>query len=303
MGFFQKLKAVFTSDSNSHSASKNGDMIKVSTQTPTMNKQVFNQNKINLEEGILRLEEAKCPYCQHQLEKPPSRKRKCLSCKNDMYVRTLPYIDEKDKIRVLVTEEKADKIDITWAKINGTYNDMMKERKQYEQMKQELYRAWGNEPSESDINWHLMINKRIEHYNNQQWGLYRNTTLSMAEHLYKLKKYELAFIMYLEVLYIDVNGPNNAGKINGRYEFEVRANFMPFNPKDKGNTFVAPAILKRVNFIRTSKHPIDSEKIKELFMYQCEQVHHSLNLPITPQEAWDKLKDEITDNKNNNEIL
>jgi hypothetical protein len=296
MSFFQKLKALFTFDNKNLPTDKNESLFKVSIETSTMDKQVFNQNKISLEKGIFRLEEAKCPYCHYQLEKPPSRKRKCPQCKNDMYVRTLPYIDEKDKVRVVVTEEKAEKIDIAWAKISGTYDDIMKERKRYEDIKQELHQAWGKEPSESDINWHLMMKERIEHANNHQWGLYRNTTLRMAEHLYRLKKYELSLRIYIEVLYIDVNGPNNAGKINGRYEFEVRENFKPFNPKDRGSAFVAPAIVKRVNLIRTSKHPMDNEQVKELFMHQCEQVYSSLELPLTPEEAWKKLKNEIINN-------
>lgn len=67
----------------------------------------------------------------------------------------------------------------------------------------------GIEPSESDIEWHLLLDELIEHAKNNQWGLYSNTILRMAEHLYKLKEFDQSLRKYLNVLYLDINGPNN----------------------------------------------------------------------------------------------
>ncbi|WP_342026101.1 hypothetical protein AADC60_10570 [Cytobacillus pseudoceanisediminis] len=184
MGFFQKIKGFLVSDKNPPLTRRDEQgFVTMSNGSAAGEERVFSQNRFYIEEGILKLEEGKCPYCGYELENPPSRKRNCPSCKNDMYVRTLPYVDEAKKVRVLVTEEKAEKIDIAWAKIAGTYEELIKDKKRFEEMKQQLFNAWGTVPSDSDVNWHLMMNNRIEHYNNQQWGLYRNTTLRMAEHL------------------------------------------------------------------------------------------------------------------------
>ena len=54
---------------------------------------------------------AVCPYCKVQLAKRPQRKKKCPSCGNFIFVRTLPTTREK----VLATEAEARRIDEEWA--------------------------------------------------------------------------------------------------------------------------------------------------------------------------------------------
>ncbi|MFB5269631.1 hypothetical protein ACE41H_22990 [Paenibacillus enshidis] len=83
-----------------------------------------NLGNTSLEEGMLLLEDAKCPYCHSNFEKPLSRKKACPVCRQDVFVRTLPFKNEKDRIRVAVTEQKAKNIDIAWAKEKGAYDEM-----------------------------------------------------------------------------------------------------------------------------------------------------------------------------------
>jgi Zn finger protein HypA/HybF involved in hydrogenase expression len=52
--------------------------------------------------------EAICPYCNTLLNKIPILKTKCPHCKNSIFVRK----SNDSKIRTLVTEEKAQQIDI-----------------------------------------------------------------------------------------------------------------------------------------------------------------------------------------------
>ncbi|PLS17636.1 hypothetical protein CVD28_11640 [Bacillus sp. M6-12] len=281
MSIFKKLKS-FLSPQGKRS------------QNFTNIKNIKPEYKFGTDTGLIHLERAECPYCAFTLEKPPSRKKKCPKCSQEMYIRTLPFDEGEEKIRVIATETMAEHLDVEWAKKNGTYDEWQKEKKRHAKMKQELSNNWGKEASESDVEWHLLMNERILHANNQQWGLYRNTTLRMAEHLYKLKKYELSLRTYLEVLYIDVNGPNNAGKINGQYEFHVRQDFRPFNPNDKSNTFLAPGVVKRVLIITSKRFPMDKESLQELFMHQCDNVFKALALLLTPEEAWSLIKSEIT---------
>ncbi|MFD0619681.1 hypothetical protein ACFQZR_19620 [Paenibacillus sp. GCM10027629] len=238
----------------------------------------------SLEPGMTLLEDAECPYCHSKFEKPLSRKRACPLCQQNVYVRTLPFRNEKEKVRVVVTEQQAENIDIAWAKENGTYDDMKREIQKYEVMKVSLNKAWGKEPSGSDIEWHLLMDELIEHGNNNQWGLYRNTTLRMAEHLYKLKKYELSLRSYLNVLYLDLNGPNNAGFMNGKPDLDARA----FDPREP-NTFIAPGIIKRIVLLKEKRVPINEEEVKKLFIEEASQVYASIKTPLTPEKAWQSL--------------
>jgi hypothetical protein len=56
---------------------------------------------------------AECPYCQGALKKIPGSKTKCPLCGNFMFVRTR----RQDRVRVVVTQEQAEKIDRDWSEI------------------------------------------------------------------------------------------------------------------------------------------------------------------------------------------
>lgn len=245
MRLFQVLKKLFGSK-----ASSGPNYIQDTEQQERFKSQSFAINKeISIEKGMTRLEESTCPYCGYQLDRPLSRKRACQECKKYIYVRTLPFDNELDKVRVAVTEKQAENIDIVWAKKNGTYEKLVREKKKYEKMKKSLKKSWGKVPSDSDsdIEWHLLMEERLEHSNNNQWGLYRNTTLRMAEHLYKLKNFDLSLRTYLEVLYLDLNGPNNAARVNGKYPL---GNYEKAFEPNSGNVFLAPGIIKRIVLLK-----------------------------------------------------
>ncbi|MEK4513957.1 hypothetical protein NSS64_01650 [Paenibacillus sp. FSL H8-0122] len=238
----------------------------------------------SLKEGMVPLEDAKCPYCNSNFEKPLSRKKTCPVCQHDIFVRTLPFKNDKERIRVAVTEQQAENIDIAWAKVNGTYDDMQKGIQKYESKKKSLNKLWGIEPSGSDIEWHLLLDELIEHAKNNQWGLYRNTILRMAEHLYKLKEFDQSLRKYLNVLYLDVNGPSNATWFNGKPNLNERA-FNPLEPI----AFIAPGIIKRIVLLKDKRVCIDNEELKILFLEESSQVYAALKTPITPEKALQTL--------------
>lgn len=218
------------------------------------------------------------------------KKKTCPLCKNDVYVRTLPFVQEKERVRVAVTEEQAEKIEIAWAKQNGTYGELMESKRKYDKMKKQLNRDWGKEPGEEDVQWHLMMHERIEHANLHQWGLYRNTTLHMGELLYKQKKYDLSLRLYLEVVYLDINGPNNLMLVDGKPRSSKEKGFNPSN----GNDRMAPGTIKRVVMLKDKKLKVDDAKVEELFMDVAAQLGGALKLPVSPERAWNKLlKDEL----------
>ncbi|WP_025692799.1 hypothetical protein [Paenibacillus zanthoxyli] len=230
------------------------------------------------------LDDAKCPYCQSNFEKPLSHKRTCPVCHQNVYVRTLPFKNEQDRISVAVTEQQAENIDIAWAKGNGTYDDMQRRIQKYEIMKKSLNKLWGREPSDSDIEWHLLLDEQIEHANNNQWGLYRNIIHQMAEHLYKLKEFDQSLRTYLNVLYLDLNGPNNAAFFNGKPNLDERA----FDPRET-NAFIAPGIIKRIVLLKEKRVCINTEELKILFLEESSQVYVSLKTPLTHEKAWQSL--------------
>ncbi|KGX93066.1 hypothetical protein N781_14285 [Pontibacillus halophilus JSM 076056 = DSM 19796] len=269
MGLLQSLKRLFIKEE--------------SMLTPNPSEQLKKQGEL-AEEGVKPLEDATCPYCDHKFDKALSRKKKCPSCEQEVYVRTLPYKEGQEKVRVAVTSEHADKIDIQWAKLNGTYEELMQRKRKYEKKREDLRDSWGQEPSESDVEWHILMDTRIEHATNDQWGLYRNTTLSMAQHLYSLKKYEESLRIYLEVLYIDLNDPTNAGKVDGRFVKEKQ----PFKPKK--NPSLAPAIMKRIVLLKDKRTPMEDEQVEKLFKEHNHQVHQALATPLSPEEAWNRLE-------------
>lgn len=101
----------------------------------------------------IEIKEANCPYCKTLLEKVPQRKKKCPSCNNFIYVRTLPSTRE----RVLATEEEARQIDAEWSKINFR-NDWLNKlsaygitEKDFNNYKDRLSKKFGFEASLRDV--------------------------------------------------------------------------------------------------------------------------------------------------------
>lgn len=85
------------------------------------------------------LRKAECPYCNSSLEKRPGKKTRCINCGNFMLVRTTP----KGNNRVVVTEDEAREINLEWAKINGTYNDIIKEENDLNKIREEKEKNTG----------------------------------------------------------------------------------------------------------------------------------------------------------------
>jgi hypothetical protein len=127
----------------------------------------------------------------------------------------------------------------------------------------------------------------IEHAQYGNWGLYRNTRLQMAEILRKEMKLENALQTYLEVCYIDLNGPNNTSGIK---DLELLKIFPPFDPKQF--VFIAPVAIASVKRIM-NKLTFDKNKIKTIFIEHNSKIEKSLRLPISAEIAWQSLEKEI----------
>lgn len=223
-----------------------------------------------------------CPHCNKLLDKKPGRKKKCPYCGEFIFVRTRP----SDEQRVLVTEAQAEEIKEQWSIVNGTHGEYLAQKKHFSDEKAKLAKRFGREPSENDIKWSLLNKDLIDHANNANWGLYRNAKFEMAEILRKESRTSPALELYLEVLYLDVNGPNNTGGIR---DPDLLKEFPPFNKKD---AFLAPGVVSRAVAI-IQKLELDDKGAKSIFYKIAERNFTSLRLPVTPDAGWRKIKKEL----------
>lgn len=234
---------------------------------------IFNQGK-NTDAPV-------CPYCGITLDKFPSRKIKCLKCGEFMYVRTQP----KDRKRVIVTKDQADKIEEEWSIVTGTHDQYLFEKEKVKKEKEILTKRFGKEPTENDVKWGLFNKELIENARNNNWGLYRNTRLDMGDLLKKEGKYQQTLETYLEICYLDLNGPMNGG--NTRFD--------PTYPTAE----LAPGIIRYINQLYP-KINIELVEVKRIFLKVATTTQQSLKLSISPEEAWDKLVKELSNNNKNN---
>lgn len=226
---------------------------------------------------------AECPYCNKALEKIPAKKTECPFCRKFMYVRTRP----KDNARVVVTKSEAEKIEEDWAIVSGTHDSFVAEKEKIEKEREILKKRFGKDPSENDVRWGVLNKSLIEQAQHGDWGLYRNTRFEMAEILRKEMKFEHALQTYLEVCYIDLNGPNNTGGINDK---EMLKEFPPFDPKQ--SAFLAPGVVDLVERIM-KKLELDKNKIKSIFIKHNSRIENSLRLPLSAEDSWHSLEKEI----------
>jgi hypothetical protein len=212
--------------------------------------------------------ESKCPHCANTLEKRPLRKKRCPNCGNYIYVRSTPTGQNK----VLVTEQQAAEIDKEWQRYHQEklLHSDPEYRREHEQVKAQLMFERGTEPSVGDIRWVLAKKHILQHARDGDWGLYRNTKLEMAQQLQGEQKLMQALRTYLEVCYLDANGPCNRGA-------------KPFDP---GQAIIAPGIIRQVRELSRSLG-LQSDEVKGLFIEAADIYHNGL--PVDSVKAWDQI--------------
>ncbi len=229
------------------------------------------------------------PYCEHDLKQKAGRKKKCPHCGELIYVRTRP----SDRQRVLVTEMQAEPIDEQWAIINGTHKEYLTRKEQFGNTKGELTNRWGREPSDNVVRYHLLNRSLTKHAQEQQWGLFRNAKLEMAEILSKESDPRNALEKYLEACYLDLNGPSNIGVFLDQDEKRtpiLHENNPPRDPKIWGD--LAPVVVGRLSKL-IEKTETDRDKATEMFLCVATLLEESLQLPLSPQDAGKTLAAEM----------
>ncbi len=151
-----------------------------------------------------------------------------------------------------------------------------------DKLKPMLAKKFSKPPSDDDLAWAYLNKKTLDYVKHRQWGLYRNTWLSMAAVLEQKGELDDALRLYLEVCYLDLNGPQNRGDmpLSGMRDFMVNV------------AFLAPAVVAKVlEMIFALK--LDEHQVGSNFMQIAEHNNHNLKLPLSPTETWRKLSAEL----------
>lgn len=228
--------------------------------------------------------DAICPHCNRALEKKPGRKKKCPHCGQFIYVRTRP----SDRQQILVTEAQAELIEEQWAIVNGTHDAYLAGKRRFVDTKARLAKRFGREPSDNDVRWGLLNDELLEHAEHRDWGLFRNAKFGMAEILRKEAKSAEALAFYLEVCYLDLNGPNNTGGLTDR---ELLREFPPWNPKGP-TADLAPGIIDRAARI-IDDDSLAPAAVEEIYYKRASALHNSLRLPLAPARAWPRVREAL----------
>lgn len=112
----------------------------------------------------LNIETSLCPYCHTNLSPPPSRKKQCPSCKNYIYVRTVPTT----RARVLATSEAIVIIDEAWSSYHSLshWPTLLKAHNisdlDFLRAGNYLSGKMGRDAYESEVIWYLLNNLLVK---------------------------------------------------------------------------------------------------------------------------------------------
>lgn len=225
---------------------------------------------------------AECPNCHHILQKVPGAKTKCPHCKEFMFVRTRP----KDKVRVVVTQDQADKIDEEWRVINGIPEEFLEEQKEFNDRKELLKRKFGGkEPSDIDVRWSLLNESLLEYAKKGQWGTYTRTRNELAEIHKKEGRLKDALRMYLGVCYLDLNGPMNMMVNEGGDVIESEYN-MPFEPEVAN---LPPRLIESTKKL-IEELGLEREEIKDIHLDFAYRMKESTGAPLKPEDCFKEIE-------------
>lgn len=224
-----------------------------------------------------------CPSCGAELKKIPGAKTKCPICKESMFVRRNP----KTMSRIVVNSAQAKAIDQEWAKINGTWEDLQKEKERFSHVKSKLSAQFGFEASDADVKWRLLSEDLLLHSARQNWGFYRNTLFQMGEQLRKEEKVAQALEKFLLVCYIDSCGPNNISTPLGKPSEYGQAPFT------QSSAFIAPGVIKRIEKM-AKKANYDLKQLEITFNNLEYAYKDSIPFPQKVQSSWRVIEKELS---------
>jgi hypothetical protein len=144
----------------------------------------------------------------------------------------------------------------------------------FEIEKDRLARQFGFPPSDRDVKWGLLNNALIECATACKWGFYRVVKYRMAEQVMSEGRDEHAMDLFLEVCYLDLNGPiNGAG-------WDIELGMLAGVPVS--------------NIVKLKeKLGLNDSMLEEKFSAVARRVKQNLRLPLDIPKAWVMLKKKV----------
>ncbi len=155
-------------------------------------KKVNKSNTCEFGDNYIRSSQKICPYCSSILVKVVKAKTKCPNCGKYIYSRTHPYTKEKLSLTKLQTDE----VELEWAKINGTYDELIKHREEFQSIKNILSKRFGSPASDSDVEWGLLNKQLSDGMRTSDWYMMGKAYLAMGVICFKEKRYRDCIIDY-----------------------------------------------------------------------------------------------------------
>jgi hypothetical protein len=225
---------------------------------------------------------AVCPNCSAQLKKVPGSKTKCPFCSKFMFVRTEPHT----RTRVIVTEAGAEEIDDEIAKLNGTWEDRLREKQRLAKTKADLKKKFGGqEPSKDDIEWSIAIQDSMTYAKERWWSSYALNQAKKASLLEKRGKSQNAFELLLEVAYLEHNGAQESNADAPTRKMMAEMGFKEFDPTIAN---LPPYTLSDIQRLIVELG-LNLDTVEAMFLAQAQKLKIG-KLPISPTQSWEYLK-------------
>lgn len=138
----------------------------------------------------------------------------------------------------------------------------------------------GQNPSDQEVLWGVYRRHMLRHAQSGDWCLYRDTRLSMAHLLEDQGRAWEALDVYLEVAYLDANGPRNNGTCFGH-----RSDIDCFDP---ARATILPGVVLAIRALAEELR-LTRSQLRDRHLVVAETARRSLRAPLSVHEAWSCL--------------
>ena len=237
----------------------------------------FNKNIEFFENNI-------CPYCFTSIPIRKSGSFKCTKCKQKIYKKKIPYNNKEG----LFTEESKCEAD----NVRFEFQKRISFLGLWDSIKRIVdVNLISDKKRNIDIIINALQNAKEEYYRPNNLNLLRDCRFLQAKlnSLYNNEKE--AKKCYMQILYIDLMG--DYCKLYDDPDFNQEELDLEFKKWD--NAFIAPAIIIGAKLFENSiseSRVLFEQSVKELI------INFNFDLPITIEDAWNKILEYIEENKN-----
>jgi hypothetical protein len=134
--------------------------------------------------------------------------------------------------------------------------------------------------------WSDLNRELINHASVGNWLSYRNTRLAMADYLRKNRKLLRALTTYLEVSYLDSNGPNN---LQDRISKDLAEEAPPFEPSIGMQT---ARVIGEI-YVNAKDLKLDDAQLKTRYLKVASTLQKYIKTPVAPEDGWKELAIEL----------